>query len=74
MQKVILYSNNCPKCKMLEMRLKQAKVDFSICTDLDTIINKKESDEMPFIEKDNSILNFKEAWEWATEVMNGNKM
>ena len=40
MQKVILYSNNCPKCKMLEMRLKQAKVDFSICTDLDIIISK----------------------------------
>ena len=36
---VTLYSTNCPKCRVLETKLKQLNIDFTVETDADTVTN-----------------------------------
>lgn len=35
---VTLFSTGCPKCKVLEAKLKQAGIQFRVVTDLDVIV------------------------------------
>ena len=35
---VILYSTNCPKCKVLKQKLSEAKIDFIEFTDVEEMI------------------------------------
>lgn len=37
---VVLYSTNCPKCKVMELKLKQKNIDFRVETDPDIVVNK----------------------------------
>jgi len=36
---VILYTLNCPKCKVLELKLKKANIEFKIVDDQTTVVN-----------------------------------
>ena len=40
MSNVILYSTNCPKCNVLEAKLKQKNIAYEICTDINTMQSK----------------------------------
>lgn len=34
----ILYSTGCPKCKVVEMKLKQAGIEFEVISDIDEVV------------------------------------
>lgn len=60
---IILYSTNCPKCKVLETKLKQQNIDFILETDLTKIINMGYM-EAPLLEINDEIYNFSQAIKW----------
>ena len=63
---VTLYTINCPKCLVLEKKLQQANIKFTLCTDRE-IITSKGYDLMPVLEVDGKTMGFKEAIDWAKE-------
>lgn len=63
MNNVFLYSTNCPKCKILETKLKQKNIDFSIKNsedDLQELFNEGFR-EMPVLEIDGKKYTFGDA-------------
>jgi len=61
-----LYSTNCPKCKVLEMKLKQKKIEYSVSTDINDMLAHGIK-SAPALEIDNNILNFTDAVKWVNE-------
>lgn len=64
MNKIILYSNNCPRCKILKRKLDDNKINYEIIDDVDTMIDKGLS-TVPVLEINGRMLDFKEAVEWV---------
>ena len=60
---VILYSTNCPKCKVLEKKLNSSGIDYSIVTDVD-VMERKGFQSAPVLEVDDKIYEFSEAVKW----------
>ncbi len=67
---VKLYTIDCPKCKILEMKLKQKNVKYEICKDKSVIINRG-FDLMPVLDVDGQIMNFVEAIQWINNRREG---
>lgn len=68
---IILYSTNCPKCKILEQKLKSKNIKYSEFTDVDKMIEMGFS-VMPMLEVDGVIMDFGTANKWVNEF-NENK-
>lgn len=64
MDKIILYSNNCPRCKILKRKLDDNKINYEIIDDVDIMIDKGLS-TVPVLEINGRMLDFKEAVEWV---------
>ena len=60
---VTLYSTHCPKCIVLEKKLKEKNIQFNIVSDEDAII-KKGFMTVPMLEVNDNIMNFQEAMRW----------
>lgn len=60
---VVLYSTNCPKCKVLEAKLNEAKIKHDIIEDPDLMMAKGFM-ESPMLEEDGFVMNFIEAVKW----------
>lgn len=61
---IILYSNNCPQCKMLEQQLTKFKIAFYKNTNLEEM-QVKGFTSAPKIElEDGTILNTAQALQW----------
>lgn len=65
-QSIILYSTHCPRCKVLEMKLKQKNIDYQECNDIE-VMKAKGFAEAPKLEVDEVVMNFKESVEWIKE-------
>lgn len=63
---ITLYSTNCPKCNVLETKLKNANIGFNISNDLESLM-KQGFREAPILEVDNQYLKFSEAIKWIQE-------
>lgn len=63
---VILYSTHCPKCKVLEMKLKQKNIGYEEVTDVE-LMQEKGFKSVPKIEVDGAVYDFKEAVDWIKE-------
>ena len=63
---IVLYSTNCPKCKVLEKKLNSIGVDYTIVTDEDLMISKGFS-SAPMLEVDGNVMDFGNAVRWAKE-------
>ena len=63
---IVLYSTNCPKCKVLEKKLDSIGVNYTIVTDEDLMISKGFS-SAPMLEVDGNIMDFGNAVRWAKE-------
>lgn len=64
MSTIILYSTNCPKCKVLEMKLKMKKINFSTVTELSEVIQVGENHNIasaPILQVDDNFYDFKTA-------------
>lgn len=63
---IILYSTKCPKCKVLEMKLKQSNIEFEEVNDVG-LMAQKGFKSAPVLEVDGAAYSFKEAVEWIKE-------
>lgn len=61
---VILYSTGCPKCNVLEKKLKAKDIDFVVVEGEQEIAEKGFS-EAPLLEVDGVVKTFPEAVQWV---------
>lgn len=64
--KVTLFSTNCPKCNVLDAKLKQAGIEYDVVTDENVMIEKGFS-SAPMLEVDGEEMGFMEALKWISE-------
>ena len=57
---IILYTVDCPKCKVLEKKLNNANISFQVCKDTKLMAERNIS-KLPMLEVDGEMLTFKEA-------------
>ena len=60
----ILYTTGCPRCKVLEAKLKQKGVDYIECNDVEEM-EKKEISSVPYLSVDGNLLDFTAAVKWV---------
>lgn len=60
---VILFSTKCPKCKVLETKLKQKSINYAEINDVDIMVQKGFT-AVPMLEVDGVVYDFKQAVEW----------
>ena len=63
---IILYTIDCPKCKVLERKLEEKNIQYEVCKDTN-IMTEKGYMYLPILEIDDKVLNFKEAVDWIKE-------
>ena len=64
---VIFYSKHgCPKCKVLETKLKQKAILFEEVNDIN-VMKEKGFMSAPVLEVDGAVYDFKSAVEWVKE-------
>ena len=62
---ITLYSTNCPKCNVLEKKLKDKSMDFELVTDFDTKeLIRKGFLSAPVLKVDDKYMDFVEANKW----------
>ena len=64
---VILFSNHCPQCRVLEAKLKQKGVEYQEVNDIDLMLEKGFK-SMPMLEVDGVVINFQKALEWIKTI------
>lgn len=67
MDSVVLYTIDCPKCKVLETKLNSKNIPYEVFKDKDKMIEKGLS-TMPVLEVDGRLLDFGQAVKWINEV------
>ena len=63
---MVLYSIDCPKCKVLEAKLKSKNIDYDLVTDRE-IIAKHNIDLLPVLEIDGVLYNFSQAVKYIND-------
>ena len=63
---IVLFSNNCPRCKILKAKLEQSNIEFKENNDVE-LMTQKGFTTVPMLEVDGVIYNFKEAVKWIGE-------
>lgn len=63
-EKIVLYTIDCPKCKVLERKLKEADIEYEVVKDVDTMMSLGIS-SAPVLGVGESLLNFNEAIGWV---------
>lgn len=63
---IILYSTHCPKCNILEKKLKEKNMEYQEINDIDLMINKGIS-SAPWLEVDGEMMDFNQAIKWINE-------
>lgn len=60
---IILYSNGCPRCRVLEQKLDLKNIEYSICDNVDEMIDMGLM-STPVLSVDGKMYQFKEANDW----------
>lgn len=63
-----LYSTHCPKCRVLETKLKSKNIQYVEVTDVDEMV-KKGFQAAPILEVDDKIMKFAEAVQWVNNYV-----
>ena len=66
MGKVIFWSTHCPRCKVLELKLKQKGIEFEENNNVEEM-TAKGFKEAPKLEVDGVVMDFKQAVDWLKE-------
>jgi glutaredoxin-related protein len=66
MGKVIFWSTHCPRCKVLEVKLKQKGIDYEENNNVDEM-TARGFKEAPKLEVDGVVMDFKQAVDWIKE-------
>lgn len=64
MADIILYSNGCPKCRVLEAKLNAKNIGFEKSDDF-TKLMEQGKQSLPFLEVAGELLSFPEANNWV---------
>lgn len=64
---ITLYTIGCPKCKVLEIKLNQKKLNYETINDID-IIKEKGITSLPVLEVDDKRYNFSDAIRFLNSV------
>lgn len=64
---IVLYSTGCPRCRVLEAKLKQKGVTYVECNDIKEMENKG-IDTLPALSVDGTILDFSLAITWVNRL------
>lgn len=67
MDSIVLYTIDCPKCKVLETLLNTANIKYDVCKDKELMVSKGMR-EAPMLEVNGRIYNFIEARNWLKTV------
>lgn len=67
---VILYSTGCPQCKVLEQKLKDARIDYEVSDEIDKIVEMGFM-TAPVLEVDDQFMNLQAAFQWVEGRKNG---
>lgn len=65
MDKITLYTLNCPKCRQLEKRLNERRIKYEICTDIN-IMKSLGIMSAPYLQVNDELMDFTKAWRWAS--------
>lgn len=70
---VTLYSTHCPRCNIIEKKLKSRNVEYKEVNDVE-VMSGKGITMVPMLEVDGNIMDFKSANDWlnSLEANNGN--
>ena len=60
---VILFSNHCPKCNILEKKLKEKNITYTEVNDVD-VMTEKGFTTVPMLEVDGTVMDYKAASSW----------
>ena len=63
---VTLYTIGCPKCKVLETKLKQANISYEEVNDIDVMMGLGFT-TAPMLKVDDNIYDFKQAVAWLKQ-------
>ncbi len=63
MEKVTLYSNGCPKCRVIESKLMAKNIKFEKSQDFDRLM-KEGKQSLPFLEVGGELFDFVTANQW----------
>lgn len=61
-----LYTNNCPKCKILKQKLDEKGFQYEVSNDMNLLINKGYK-TVPILEVDDTYMTYIEAVNWIKE-------
>lgn len=61
-----LFGNHCPKCRILETKLKTKGIQYEECNDIDTMLEMGIL-SVPQLEVDGELLDFAKANQWINE-------
>lgn len=68
MEQIDLYSTHCPKCIMLESRMKAKKINYNLITDFDVEeIKSKGFMSMPILVVNGEYMEFTNAMKWVSK-------
>lgn len=70
MSKIIVYTTHCPRCKVLEKTLNSLNYEYVAVEDVEKIL-KMGITEVPYMEVDGELMNFKMAMLWLKEKLDG---
>lgn len=63
---VTLYSNDCPKCKILKKKLDEKEVKYESCTDVNKMLSLGIT-TVPMLRVEDKMMGFSEAVKWVSE-------
>ena len=63
---ITLYTTHCPRCVVLESKLKQKDIKYTSCEDID-IMTEKGFMQAPILEVDGKVMDFKTANDWINK-------
>ena len=64
--KINFYTIHCPKCDVLEKKLNNKKIEYTMITDTG-VMQQKGFDTMPVLEIDGKTMPFAEAVKWVND-------
>ena len=64
---IVLYTTHCPKCKVLEQKLKDKKVEYWICEDIDKMA-RLGIESVPVLGINGNLIDFGRAIRWVNSL------
>ena len=66
---IVLYTIGCPKCRVLEKKLKAKEIKYVECTDEDYMVEHGLT-TLPYLSVDGEIMEYKQAVDWVNNYGN----